>query len=174
MQRMFKYYKCPKEDECSEFVLHVWCTQLSTELKSYPDHSEHTLHLISNVPNNVCGVFECSLCRFLCNGFAYGCHECKYYIDIKCAYMPEKIEHEAHPDHLLSGEYVISEHDFGRCGACLASTTGFRYTCRDCDFKLHHQCALYLVKTITHTYDKHYSLRLTYSPIENRNSDYFL
>nr|GEV32048.1 zinc finger, PHD-type [Tanacetum cinerariifolium] len=96
------FYKCSSEDQYCDFVLHEWCTRLPAELPNYPDHPRHTLVFVSKVPGNLFGIFDCRNCMSRCNGFAYGCTECDYYIDVNCGYIPEEITHEAHPDHILS------------------------------------------------------------------------
>ncbi|GJU76432.1 zinc finger, PHD-type containing protein [Tanacetum coccineum] len=94
------FYKC--ENQCCDFVLHEWCTRLPAELPNYPAHPQHTLFFVSKVPHNLFGIFCCRNCASYCNGFAYGCTECDYYIDVNCGFIPEEITHEAHPNHILS------------------------------------------------------------------------
>ncbi|GKD47166.1 zinc finger, PHD-type containing protein, partial [Tanacetum coccineum] len=96
------FYKCSSEDQRCDFVLHEWCTGLPAELPNYPGHPQHTLVFVSKVPRNLFGIFYCKNCASYCNGFAYGCAECDYYIDVNCGFIPEEITHEAHPDHILS------------------------------------------------------------------------
>nr|GFA80842.1 zinc finger, PHD-type [Tanacetum cinerariifolium] len=90
------------EEQCCDFVLHEWCTRLPAELPCYPDHPQHTLVFVSKVPDKLYGIFYCQNCKLYCNGFAYGCTVCDYYIDVNCGFIPEEITHEAHPDHILS------------------------------------------------------------------------
>ncbi|GKC96963.1 zinc finger, PHD-type containing protein [Tanacetum coccineum] len=163
------FYKC--EDQCCDFVLHEWCTRLPAELSNYRDHPKHTLVFVSKVPGNLFGIFYCGNCYSICNGFAYGCAECHYYIDVNCAFIPEEITHEAHPDHILS-----------RCDKwesmrkpCVAGDIYGReisFSCRSCDFYLHSGCALFLPGIINHKLDKH-PMKLTYGPVENHKSEYF-
>ncbi|GJV48359.1 zinc finger, PHD-type containing protein [Tanacetum coccineum] len=137
------FYKCSSEDQCCDFVLHEWCTRLPAELPNYPDHPQHTLVFFSKVPDNLFGIFYCKNCNSICNGFAYGCTECDYYIDVNCGFIPEEITHEAHPDHILS-----------RCDResmrkpCVAEGkyygSKFSFSCGSCDFDLHSGCALFL------------------------------
>ncbi|GKB80282.1 zinc finger, PHD-type containing protein, partial [Tanacetum coccineum] len=112
-------------------------------------------------------------CKLWCNGFAYGCAECDYYIDVNCGFIPEEITHEAHPDHILSrcdrdresmrkpcvaeGDYYGSE---------------IYFSCGSCDFYLHSDCALFLPGIINHKLDKH-PMKLTYGPVENHKSEYY-
>nr|GEZ05681.1 zinc finger, PHD-type [Tanacetum cinerariifolium] len=149
------FYKCSSEDQCCDFVLHEWCTRLPAELPNYPGHPQHTLFFISAVPRNVFGIFYCRNCESYCNGFAYGCTECDYYIDVNCGFIPEEITHEAHPDYILSRCYRESmrkpcvaegDRDYG---------SNFSFSCRSCDFHLHSTCALFLPRNINHKLDKH-------------------
>ncbi|GJW52674.1 hypothetical protein Tco_0096759 [Tanacetum coccineum] len=157
------FNKCSSEDQRCDFVLHEWCTRLPAELPNHPDHPQHTLFFVSKVPDNLFGIFYCESCNLYCNGFAYGCTKCHYYIDVNCGFIPEEITHEAHPDHILS-----------RCDQksmrmpCVAegwySGYKFSFSCRSCDFYLHSGCALFLPGIINHKLDKH-PMKLTYEPV---------
>ncbi|KAJ9548579.1 LOW QUALITY PROTEIN: hypothetical protein OSB04_021122 [Centaurea solstitialis] len=107
-----------------------------------------------------------------CNGFAYSCLECIYHTDVSCAFILEKIRHEAHLDHII---WITGPgHPEGSCRSCLRRFwyVDFSYRCHDCDIGLHVGCALFLPLTIRHRFDKH-PLKLSYLPIENRRSLYF-
>ncbi|KAJ0491513.1 putative kinase C-like, phorbol ester/diacylglycerol-binding protein [Helianthus annuus] len=99
---------------------------------------------------------------------------CDFYVDINCAFIPEEITHEAHPDHLLlrvktspSNEMRLS------CKACDDhSSPRWGFQCPSCNFYIHVECALLLPKVIKHKCDKH-PLSLRYHPAENHISDYF-
>ncbi|GKE60895.1 zinc finger, PHD-type containing protein [Tanacetum coccineum] len=163
------FYKC--EEQHCDFVLHEWCTGLPAELPNYPGHPQHTLVFVSKVPRNLFGIFYCKNCASYCNGFAYGCAECDYYIDVNCGFIPEEITHEAHPDHILS-----------RCDResmrkpCVAEGkfygSKFSFSCQSCKFYLHSACALFLPGIINHKLDNH-PMKLTYGPVENHKSEYF-
>ncbi|KAJ9548437.1 hypothetical protein OSB04_020980 [Centaurea solstitialis] len=103
------FYKCtttPNQEECcDDFVLHEWCTRLPNQVLDHPAHPQHPLLLLSNASQHhkVLGVFFwCGVCRLRCNGFVYSCVECDYHIDVNCAFMPDKILHDAHPNHLIN------------------------------------------------------------------------
>nr|GEZ76860.1 zinc finger, PHD-type [Tanacetum cinerariifolium] len=167
------FYKCSSEEQCCDFVLHEWCTRLPAELPYYPDHPQHTLVFVSKVPDyKLFRIFYCGNCKLYCNGFAYGCTECNYYIDVNCGFIPEEITHEAHPDHILS-----------RCDResmrwpCVAEAGLFfgseiTFSCGSCAFYLHYDCAFFLPGIINHKLDKH-PMKLTYGPVENHKSEYF-
>lgn len=163
------FYKCA---ESCDFVLHEWCTQLPDQVPNHPGHPQHSLVLLPNAPNKFYGMFKCVVCRLRCNGFVYSCVECDYHIDVNCAFIPDKIVHEAHPNHLIWR--VQSRPSEKRCRSCVRSfdETGFSYSCRTCEFDLHPECALLLPQTIRHRFDKH-PMKLSYFPIENHKSQYF-
>ncbi|XP_076925509.1 uncharacterized protein LOC143588374 [Bidens hawaiensis] len=157
------FYKC-SQHHC-DFVLHEWCTRLPSQIQDYHGHPEHTLVLLPKIPGQFLGVFTCKICFLDCNGFAYGCKQCEYYVDINCGFIPDVITHDAHPNHLLRFKASPDTND---CKACLwwIDTTGFH--CPTCDFYLHTKCALLLPRTIKHKYDKH-ALSLRYYPAENHS-----
>ncbi|KAK9050440.1 hypothetical protein SSX86_030590 [Deinandra increscens subsp. villosa] len=170
------YYKCSTSSGCN-FLLHAFCTRLPTKLKfGHSYHPRHTLILVSKVPRNSQGLFECHNCCRPCNGFAYSCVDCDYYnVDVSCAFMPSNITHKSHPYGFLShGKYIESKDNY--CGLCLSSMTSGNNetTYYDSLFEvyLHPECALLLPETITHKYDKH-PMTLTYGPVEDHEGDYF-
>ncbi|PWA46547.1 zinc finger, PHD-type, DC1, C1-like protein [Artemisia annua] len=163
------FYKCSSEDQCCDFVLHEWCTRLPVELLNYPGH-KHTLSFLPKASKNIFGIFYCEICYLPCNGFAYGCTKCKYYIDVNCVFIPEEITHEAHPDHILSRckgimrKPCVAEGRYSESKIC--------FSCESCEFYLHSECALFLPRIINHKLDKH-PMKLTYGPVENHKSEYF-
>ncbi|KAI3760720.1 hypothetical protein L1987_51119 [Smallanthus sonchifolius] len=165
------FYKCSQHD-CG-FVLHEWCTRLPSEIQHHHDHPKLKLVLRPKVPRKFFGVFRCELCKLPSNGFAYGCEQCKYYVDVHCAFIPDVITHEAHPNHLLLRCKSSADQSKRACKACkcyMGKQLGFH--CPACDFYLHIRCALLLPRTIKHKYDKH-PLSLRYYPAENHSSEYF-
>ncbi|PWA60384.1 zinc finger, PHD-type [Artemisia annua] len=171
------FYKCANEDESCNFALHEWCTRLPTSIENHPGHPQHTLVLLPNAPRVFFSVFRCKVCDLPCNGFAYCCLECNYNIDVSCGFIPEKITHKAHPNHLLSRVETSSLHK--ECRMCRqvnyydARGSILAFCCSICDdFWIHSSCALLLPETIMHKYDKH-PMSLSYFPIENHKSEYF-
>ncbi|GJX78367.1 putative chromatin regulator PHD family protein [Tanacetum coccineum] len=167
------FYKCSNEEyESCNFALHEWCTRLPASIENHPGHPQHTLLLMPNVPHEFFSIFRCAVCFLPCNGFAYGCVECEYYVDVNCGFIPEKITHKAHPNHLLSRVKVDKYTD---CRLCHTSRVEdcFSFSCNICDdVVIHLDCALLLPGTIRHKYDKH-PMSLSYFPIENHKSKYF-
>ncbi|KAJ0941164.1 putative chromatin regulator PHD family [Helianthus annuus] len=164
------FYKCrAKEDENCNFALHEWCTRLPTKVDNHPGHPQHPLLLMPNIPN-MFNIFHCGVCLLDCNGFAYGCVECRFYVDVTCGFMPERITHESHPNHLLS---IVEDQPSGYCLMCCSfSNQSFSFSCSYCDVYIHLRCALFLPKTIRHPNDKH-PMHISYLPIENHKGEYF-
>ncbi|KAL7587127.1 hypothetical protein Lser_V15G38642 [Lactuca serriola] len=165
------FYICDHHS-CNDFALHEWCTRLPSELQNHPGHPHHTLHLIySNIPGCFFDVFLCNVCCLPCNGFAYGCVGCEYYVDVTCGLIPKQITHEAHPNHLLSIDKSVA---LFFCQICLESDQRreWSFRCNICYIFMHPECALLLAKTIRHKCDKH-PMHLSYHPIENHKSEYF-
>ncbi|KAF5819652.1 putative chromatin regulator PHD family [Helianthus annuus] len=167
------FYKCrAKEDENCNFALHEWCTRLPTKVDNHPAHPQHPLLLMTNIPN-MFNIFHCFVCHLPCNGFAYGCVECGFYVDVTCGFMPERITHESHPNHLLS--ITEDQPPSAWCLMCHIPTISnhiLSFSCSFCDVYIHPWCALFLPKTIRHPYDKH-PMHISYLPIENHKSEYF-
>ncbi|XP_023741228.1 uncharacterized protein LOC111889325 [Lactuca sativa] len=162
------FYMCP--ERCN-FVLHEWCTRLPSQIEKHPGHPQHTLLLIySNVLPCFFGVFVCAVCHLPCNGFAYCCVKCKYYVDVTCGFIPKKITHKSHPNHLLS----LVQNPSGGCHMCLKDVDSHQlsFSCNVCEIYIHPECALLFSETIWHSYDKH-PMQLSYLPIENHKSEYF-
>ncbi|XP_076893069.1 uncharacterized protein LOC143544989 [Bidens hawaiensis] len=160
------FYKCSEHD--CDFVLHEWCTRLPSQIQDHPHHPEHTLVFMPKNPTNSLGVFRCKICWLRCNGFAYGCMQCEYYVDIHCGFIPDVITHEAHPNHLLLRFNASPPY----CKACREHIYRMGFCCPTCDFYLDLNCALLLPRTIRHKYDKH-PLTLRYYPAENHIGEYF-
>ncbi|KAK2976229.1 hypothetical protein RJ640_001955 [Escallonia rubra] len=156
------FYKCSQCD----FILHKCCAELPTELQ-HPFHPQHPLILLPKYPE-CWGLFRCQGCRLYCNGFAYGCVECNFYLDVNCGSLPSTIKHEAHRDHLL---HMKASQSPGECAACFYefNSKDFIFGCDTCDFKLHALCSLF-PRALRHRYDEH-PLILTYSPVEDREAD---
>ncbi|KAK3023707.1 hypothetical protein RJ639_042717 [Escallonia herrerae] len=155
------FYKC----SLCNFVLHKCCAELPTELQ-HPFHPQHQLILRPKFPE-WWGLFRCQGCGSFCNGFAFGCVGCEFYLDVSCGSLPSTIKHEAHRDHLLHFKENLS----GLCNAC-AWRRGFSkhgFGCIICDFELHAFCSQF-PRTLRHKYDEH-SLILTYSPGEGCEAD---
>ncbi|XP_076953430.1 uncharacterized protein LOC143627523 [Bidens hawaiensis] len=162
------FYKCSEHD--CDFVLHEWCTMLPSQIQDHHHSPGHTLVFMAKTPIDSLGLFKCQICWLPCNGFAYGCMQCAYYVDIHCVFIPDVITHDAHPNHLLSRFKASSA--YKDCKACTERIGEMGFYCPTCDFYLDLNCALLLPRTIRHKFDKH-PLTLRYYPAENHGSEYF-
>lgn len=164
------FYKC---SQSCDFVLHEWCVRLPSEIQNHPFHPNHTLALLPKIDGWLADVFGCNICSLPSNGFVYDCTECDdFCIDINCAFIPEIITHEAHPNHLLSR--IDASLNPGVCKACSCYLKkGMGFHCRSCNFYLHIECALLLPREIIHRFDKQHPLTLRYEPVEDHISEYF-
>ncbi|KAF5738656.1 putative Cysteine/Histidine-rich C1 domain family protein [Tripterygium wilfordii] len=128
------YYRCV---DC-DFILHKICTQLPKQIK-HPTH-KHILTLVANANIFCPGIFYCSTCHNLCQGFAYVCKTCPwgtFQFCARCASVPHKLKHPGH-EHELSLVLHTKEH----CVACDdGSKPSFLFQCDECSFALDYRCA---------------------------------
>ncbi|CAK9160723.1 unnamed protein product [Ilex paraguariensis] len=146
----FPFYCC---SQCNYF-LHLSCVNLPRELR-HPIHHEHPMVLCQVM--KFYKTFLCDACCVWTNGFYYNCETCKFILDVKCAFLPTSIAHQAHKNPLV--QMKGSKHLCNGSGFSF-STSGFK--CDDCRFKISHDSAL-LPGTIRHRLDKH-PLILCYPP----------
>ncbi|GJW32879.1 B-box-type zinc finger [Tanacetum coccineum] len=165
-----QFYKCTDE-ECN-FVIHVWCTRLPTQvMKTGFKHEPITLQLLPQLPNFM-GVFQCYYCELHCNGFGYYCQDPRRTTDVYCGVTPEYITHKSHPIHVLR-KTIRGQFEDMYCRLCLSDAKKqLFYSCWTCKFHTHTECALLWPETIRHKYDKHL-MTLRYCPAENYSGDYF-
>ncbi|XP_071732266.1 uncharacterized protein [Rutidosis leptorrhynchoides] len=167
------FYVCANEDENCDFVLHEWCTRLPVKVNDHPYHPQHPLIYYPKINPEFLNVFDCAVCHLSSNGFVYCCVECRYYVDVCCAFIPKRVTHKSHPNHLLS---LFMPGFFGETKLCHLCMYGYdwgaKFKCEVCNIHLHANCALLVSETITHKVDKH-PMKLSYFPIENHKSDYF-
>ncbi|KAL3534409.1 hypothetical protein ACH5RR_002870 [Cinchona calisaya] len=183
------FYSCTSTD-CN-FLLHKECTKTPRQIEFVADVS-----LLFDGPNlyekEFFSIFRCVVCHRPCNGFRYirysgenRFHEMrrppllfgpigrlqasKNYslLDVKCAFLPKHIVHNAHPSHVL----VLSRRRYGPCSCCLRDDdpVEFMYRCNTCSYNLHPKCAIY-PSTVRHKYDQH-PLKLTYGTNTRQSSD---
>ncbi|PIN00497.1 hypothetical protein CDL12_27000 [Handroanthus impetiginosus] len=158
------YYTC---DKC-KFFLHLSCYHLPSELKN--DHGEG-LHKLSLSVKGALSWSRCNFCFSYTNGIFYRCEDCSFTIDVKCASVPAVIRHEANRQLKLIGRYV-KEGPFFDCSACGRSISyDYAYTSENCDFNLHHECAM-LPRIVRHEWDKH-PLSLAYPPYSHHSGDIY-
>ena len=91
----------------------------------------------------------------------YSCANCSFFLHKSCANLSMKKQHSLHQHPLTLQKSSMS---MFRCTACDQSTTGFRYACEPCQFKLDVQCSL-VPEILTHEGHKH-QLILSYTSFD--------
>ncbi|KAF7804147.1 putative L-type lectin-domain containing receptor kinase S.5 [Senna tora] len=150
---------------CAEncgFLLHSACAELPTT-KHHPFHP-HPLTLFPKAPPYD-GIFRCDGCRCLGNGFVYRCEECEFELDVCCALLQDKTEHQSHKHPL-----VLQNSSVARICKCCNLGSKHVLVCDVCDeFAIDSRCAT-LPSTAWHIYDKH-PLRLTYGSVGEQDCE---
>ncbi|KAJ0087177.1 hypothetical protein Patl1_09311 [Pistacia atlantica] len=77
-------------------------------------------------------------------------------------FMGEKIFHFNHPQHPL---LEMDSPDLFTCGGCKDYGSGKRYSCQQCDFQLHHFCALPPQSLVGHPFHSHHQLLFQTKPV---------
>ncbi|XVE90057.1 hypothetical protein DITRI_Ditri20bG0046200 [Diplodiscus trichospermus] len=88
----------------------------------------------------------CDKCREKIFSAAYACLRCELWLHKSCAkaleHLPHEITHPLHPQHRLILDWTGSiGRKFITCRKCLKISSGTRYACCRCDFKLDLVCA---------------------------------
>ncbi|CAK9179582.1 unnamed protein product [Ilex paraguariensis] len=144
------FYGCR---QCNYFM-HLGCAHLPDEVQ-HPSHPEHLLKL--GRFTSIYSLITCDCCNMNSNGLFYWCKTCKFYVDVKCAFLPSTIKHESHKHPLVLGEGSHSV-----CKSCGYKSSTFIFRCDTCNFNLDYNCAL-LSKNVKHRWDQHPFI-LTYRP----------
>ncbi|CAA7014049.1 unnamed protein product [Microthlaspi erraticum] len=102
-------------------------------------HEEHDLRLTNTKDDHVIDDKRCNACSFhVFRGLSYKCVDCDDFIlHRKCARLYRKIRIPLH-QHTLTLFYKGGE--VFNCAACDHNSTGFRYSCSECDFHFDTQC----------------------------------
>ncbi|XP_017617496.2 uncharacterized protein LOC108461995 [Gossypium arboreum] len=139
--------------EC-DFFLHKSCAELPKKKQIWGRFHQDPFVLTPNY------IFRCSICDFLCSGFAYKCevYLCEELVCVRCVEIPLSCMSGGH-EHLL----LFYLKSFERCcNACGRSTRDSAiYRCKACNFYVHGRCVNLLPKTTWHKSDRH-CLILTY------------
>ncbi|XP_047959651.1 uncharacterized protein LOC125204921 [Salvia hispanica] len=178
----YYYMSC---GEC-RYNLHIACFNLPPQLSSLPPHHQRDdHHLLLQSCDKLLQPWNrqyCSVCYYDINGLFYGCGECGFKVDIKCACMPYTILHAAHPQHLLNHvarDDLWSDRDNSLrllCASCDAYA--FYYDCyrccnSSCDFIVHLRCALLPASVSSRRWDSRHPLLLMYDATLNRPGDFY-
>ncbi|XVF43550.1 hypothetical protein PTKIN_Ptkin02bG0049000 [Pterospermum kingtungense] len=135
---------------CSQcdFLLHKICAEFPKKKHYWGHFCQLPLFLVSD------HIFQCSWCRYVSNGFAYKCEECKQQMCMRCSNFLDTVTCQGH-EHPLS-YYVEYE---GQCNACGENRKG-AFKCKKCNFAVDANCLL-LPCTTRQKCDEHL-LTLTY------------
>ncbi|XP_017240536.1 uncharacterized protein LOC108213271 [Daucus carota subsp. sativus] len=149
--------------ECPTFYLHKSCAELPSQINFYK-HNQHPLHLLPR-PNK----FTCDVCdRYV--KFSYACDDCQFDVCVVCAFQQRVLQHEGHPEHILT---LMPRKSLFKCDACHEKVEDSSYVCTTCALCIHKACALSPF-TIPAPAFHHHPLHLIYSvPQMHRYFDRF-
>ncbi|KAE8709724.1 hypothetical protein F3Y22_tig00110328pilonHSYRG00233 [Hibiscus syriacus] len=139
------------------FLLHKSCAELP--MKKHHWFDIHLLNLESNC------IFTCDICLQQCCGFVYNCDECELSFCLKCATIPDTLDHPSH-EHPLFWDSKYK----GRCNICGLWVYN-AYRCKSCKYAVHFEC-ITLPDIVRHKCDKHF-LKLCYRDKSNDPEQHF-
>ncbi|KAL8268339.1 hypothetical protein R6Q59_002137 [Mikania micrantha] len=85
---------------------------------------------------------SCSGCNASANQTVYVCWQCNFFLHEQCFRATRSLKHPSHPSHPLTlVPYPTYPSNSFYCNSCQIMGTGFSYSCADCEFDLHVQCA---------------------------------
>nr|XP_043624669.1 uncharacterized protein LOC122596199 [Erigeron canadensis] len=104
-------------------------------------HFSHSHSLIMHqMPEGI--EVSCSGCNSSCVGTVFVCWQCNFFLHEQCYRATRSLKHPSHPQHPLSlVPYPTYPSNSFYCNSCEIIGTGFSYSCSDCEFDLHVQCA---------------------------------
>ncbi|XP_073018571.1 uncharacterized protein [Primulina eburnea] len=150
------YYLCAIQD-CS-FYLHQACSQLPHKLHHYFRHKygpvvEHTLDLLAKPRDDNC---RCGDCGKLCKNFTYHCSKCEFVLHPQCgSALDIQIKHISHPQHPM---VAMRKEALLLCDVCGRDHKGYFFSCHQCDFWIHQDCALLPILVKVEEHPHHLSL----------------
>ncbi|XP_076956730.1 uncharacterized protein LOC143632018 [Bidens hawaiensis] len=104
-------------------------------------HFSHLHNLIMHqMPEGV--EVQCSGCHSTATETVYVCWQCNFFLHDQCYRATRSLKHPSHPRHPLTlVPYPTYHSNSFYCNSCQIIGTGFSYSCADCEFDLHVQCA---------------------------------
>ncbi|KAK1424923.1 hypothetical protein QVD17_20264 [Tagetes erecta] len=104
-------------------------------------HFSHLHNLVMHqMPEGV--QVSCSGCHSSATGTVYVCWQCNFFLHDQCYRATRSLKHPSHPHHPLTLVPYPTYHSSSYyCNSCQIVGTGFSYSCADCEFDLHVQCA---------------------------------
>lgn len=175
------FYSCI---QCN-FLLHEACASLRGkidhplhkhslilyEVPPVPFESEHMQRRIRGLfPTMISieGMFKCSSCEQIGNGFMYKCREngCEFQLDTRCASLPDPLIHGSHPHDLF---FNLTQ---GDCLGCKSSScSSYSLECMECKSFLGLKCASLPIVTY-YKHDRH-PLTLCYGEKDTTSSQHW-
>ncbi|KAI3498564.1 hypothetical protein L1887_34340 [Cichorium endivia] len=114
-------------------------------------HFSHSHNLVMHQPHETANI-SCSGCNSLLKGTTYVCWQCNFMLHEQCFRAPRSLKHPSHPSHPLTLlPYPTYPSNSFYCNSCKLPGNGLSYSCSDCEFDLHVNCA----QSISHTSSTH-------------------
>ncbi|KAK9051599.1 hypothetical protein SSX86_028226 [Deinandra increscens subsp. villosa] len=99
---------------------------------------------------------SCCGCNSLATKTIYICWQCSFYLHEQCFHATRSRKHPSHPHHPLTlVPYPTYPSNSFYCNSCKIIGTGFSYSCSDCEFDLHVQCA-HSISSATNFHQPHH------------------
>ncbi|XP_071709055.1 uncharacterized protein [Rutidosis leptorrhynchoides] len=113
-------------------------------------HFSHTHKLVMHdLPEGA--EVTCSGCNSLAKNTIYICWQCNFVLHVLCYQATRSKKHPSHPEHSLTlVPYPTYPSNSFYCNSCKIVGTGFSYSCADCEFDLHVQCAYSISDATNH------------------------
>ncbi|XP_071736104.1 uncharacterized protein [Rutidosis leptorrhynchoides] len=113
-------------------------------LQLTPDLVQHFSHphnlIMHQLPETI--EVNCSGCNSSCTQTVFVCWQCNFFLHEQCYRATRSLKHPLHPLHPLSLiPFPTYPSNSFYCNSCNIIGTGFSYSCANCEFDLHVQCA---------------------------------
>ncbi|KAJ4712692.1 putative Cysteine/Histidine-rich C1 domain family protein [Melia azedarach] len=120
------------------FQIHFEC---AAKLIKYHEGREQVKHFSHrhNLALLELGIVDCRICNKKIHGPCYGCVPCEFYMHNSCFDLPQEIQHSFHQLHCLTLQTSSLTKWRDACGQKIKSS--MCYTCNNCNFDLHLECA---------------------------------
>nr|XP_017241967.1 PREDICTED: uncharacterized protein LOC108214469 [Daucus carota subsp. sativus] len=138
--------------ECQGFYLHKTCAELPTTIR-FHKHNQHPLVLLKRPDDSSCDACGEDV------KFSYTCQDCQFDVCLICAFQQRVLQHEGHPEHILT---LMPRKSLFKCDACSEKAEDSSFVCITCDLCIHKECALSPF-TIPAPAFHHHPLHLIYS-----------
>ncbi|KAK9051596.1 hypothetical protein SSX86_028223 [Deinandra increscens subsp. villosa] len=134
-------------------------------------HFSHLHNLIMHqMPEGI--DVPCSGCHSSATGTVYVCWQCNFFLHDQCYRATRSLKHPSHPPHPLTlVPYPTYHSNSFYCNSCEIIGTGFSYSCADCEFDLHVQCA-YSISGATSFFENAHQFQELLPPGWNGNAQY--